>query len=174
MGAIEYGSFMSSRRRNSVSSRTRSSSAPAVPATRSVDSRASGALREVHHHVYAAAGVPRGYGQSVLAAVLAAGKHAFASHETGARLLELPLPGPAALEVTTLYERCPKIPGVRVHRSGRLEDRLVTSLGPIPVASVELVIVGLSSRHSLTDLGKMTDEALRRGLTTTARIDVRG
>lgn len=132
--------------------------------------RASGALREAHHHVYAVAGAPGSFPQTVLAAVLAAGKHAFASHETGARLRELPLPGPAALEVTTLYERCPKVPGARVHRSGRLEDRFVTTLGPIPVASVELVIVGLSSRHSLTDLGKMTDEALRRGLTTIARI----
>jgi hypothetical protein len=132
--------------------------------------RGSGALNALHHHVYAVAGAPCSYERTVLAAVLAAGEHAFASHETAASLRQLPLPGPAALEVTTVYERCPSVPGVRVHRSGRLEEQYVEMLGPIPIARVELVIVCLSSRLTLTELGRVTDEALRRRLTTHGRV----
>jgi hypothetical protein len=132
--------------------------------------RTRGALIPIHHHVFAVAGAPSSYEQTVLAAVLAVGKQAFASHETGARLMGLPLPGPAALEVTTMYERCPSVPGVRLHRWGLLEDGYVCTLGAIPTVCSELVIIGLSSRHTLPVLGSMTDEALRRRLTTASRI----
>ncbi len=132
--------------------------------------RARGAVVELRPHVYAVAGAPKSREQTVLAAVLAAGKTAFASHETAAQLLGLPLPTPARLEVTTLYERCPRLEGVRLHRSGLLDERDVTMLGAIPVATATRIVVDLSSRLSIRDLGRLTDEALRLRMTSLGRI----
>jgi very-short-patch-repair endonuclease len=131
---------------------------------------AGGALITVHRHVYVVAGAPESYERTVLAAVLAAGKLAYASHETAAQLWDLPGPGPTALEVTAVYERCPEVVGVRIHRSGLLTESDACVRRGVPVASVERTIVDLSSRLSLSDLGRLVDDALRRRLTTVVRI----
>jgi hypothetical protein len=131
---------------------------------------ARGELREKRAHVYVAAGAPRTHDQDVLAAVLAAGKTAFASHETAAHIWQLPVPHPAALEITVVIERWARLEGVRVHRSGLLIDPDVMTLAPIPISSPERTIVDLSSRLSLSSLGRMTDDALRRRLTSLGRI----
>lgn len=116
-------------------------------------------------------GVPPSYEQTVLAAVLAAGETAFASHETAAQLWALPLPQPAQLEISTVLERRPRVPGVRMHRSGLLLDDEVVMLGAIPVSSPERTIFELSSRLGIRALGRLVDEALRRGITTLARME---
>jgi hypothetical protein len=56
--------------------------------------------------------------QRLLAAVMAGGPTAFASHEAALRLWELPLPIAAPVEVTTDMKRRPRMKGVRLHRSG--------------------------------------------------------
>jgi hypothetical protein len=131
---------------------------------------AGGALIAVHRHVYVVAGAPESYERTVLAAVLAAGRLAHASHETAARFWGLPLPVPAALEVTTMYERCPEVAGARIHRTGLLTESDFCMVGCVPVAAVERVVVDLSSRLSLGDLSRLVDDALRRRLTTVGRI----
>ncbi|MDZ4827200.1 MAG: type IV toxin-antitoxin system AbiEi family antitoxin domain-containing protein [Actinomycetota bacterium] len=127
-------------------------------------------LVEIRHHVYVVAGAPRTHDQTIMAAVLAAGKAAYGSHETAAAVLGLPLPGPALLEVTTLLARCPSLPGVCVHRSGRLDEDDVVTVRGIPVTNAARTIVELSSRLSVHELGRMTDSAVRQGLTTLAAI----
>jgi hypothetical protein len=124
----------------------------------------------VRHHVYRVAGAPQTTEQEILTAVLAAGDGAFASHEIACSMWELPLPGIAQVEVTTVLERCPRLDGVRVHRSGLLEDLDMCVLRSIPVSSVDRAVIELSSRFDVTTLGRVTDEALRRRLTTIGRI----
>jgi hypothetical protein len=131
---------------------------------------ASGALDRVRRGVLASPAAAPTFEQRVLAAVLAAGENAFASHETAAQLWELPLSGPAQLEVTTVIDRRPRTTGVRLHRSGLLVERDLSELGAIPLTVPERTIVDLSSRLSHSDLGRMIDDALRRRITTLGRI----
>ncbi len=131
---------------------------------------ASRRLVEIRHHVFVVAGAPRTHHQTIMAAVLAAGKSAYGSHETAAAVLGLPLPCPALLEVTTLLARCPSLPGVRVHRSGRLDEGDIVIEHGIPITNAARTIVELSSRLSVHELGRMTDVAVRKGLTTLAAI----
>jgi very-short-patch-repair endonuclease len=121
-----------------------------------------------HRGVYADPATPRTWEQDVLAAVLASGPTAFASHATAARMWELPAGAPddGLVEVTTVLERDPKLPGVRSHRSGLLLERDVRTRRGIPVASPERTCVDLSGRCSVAVLGRIIDEALRRRITT--------
>ena len=65
--------------------------------------------------------------------MLSAGVGAHASHETAARLWELPLPHPALLEITTADTRRPIVPGARMHRTTNTEPMDVTTLRGVPV-----------------------------------------
>jgi hypothetical protein len=118
--------------------------------------------------VYVLAGMAPTYEQAVLAAVLASGHGAFASHLTAAwlRHLVLPIDEPPMIEITTALTRRPRIEGVRFHRSGLLLPDDVTEWRGIAMASVERTIVDCSGRSSVAELGKMTDDAIRRRLTT--------
>lgn len=126
--------------------------------------------------VFAIAGVESFEEQAVLAAVLACGSTAAASHGTAARLWGLPQPrweGAAwerRIEVTTCLERLPRLAGVWAHRSGRLEAADRTELRRIPVHTVERSIVDLSGRLDETSLAAIVDTALRRRLTTPGRL----
>ena len=113
----------------------------------------TGQLRRLYPGVYVVAGCPPSFEQQVLAAVLAAGKTAFASHETALHMRELPLPAAALLEVTTVLERLTQLAGVRMHRSGLLIDRDVCEVNGIPVSTPERAIVDVSSRFDVRDLG---------------------
>jgi hypothetical protein len=116
-------------------------------------------------------GMPMGFEKHLIAAVRAGGDGAFASHESAARLWELPLPMAARLEITTALERRPRVRGVRCHRSSLLidEDDTCTQHG-IRVSTPKRTIVDLSSRYDLKILGRMVDDALRRRVTTYARL----
>jgi very-short-patch-repair endonuclease len=108
--------------------------------------------------------------QSVMAAVLAAGATAFASLSSAAALFELPVAHQSRPEVTVVYERTPRIPGVRVHRSALLVERDLTTVRGVPVSTPERTIVDLSGRLTSAQLGRVADDALRRRLTTLPRI----
>lgn len=114
----------------------------------------------------------------LLAAVLACGETAFASHASSAHLLGLSLPdlprdapeAPKPFHVTVTLERCPRPTDVMLHRSGRLIERDVTLARGVPCATAERVIVDSSSRLSPADLGLLVDSGLRHRLTTLTRI----
>lgn len=130
-----------------------------------------------HRHVRARRGVLANpgvaptYEQSVLAAVLAAGETAFASHDTAAWLWGLLRQAETPpIEVTTVLKRRPRVEGVTMHRSGLLIDPDVTRLRGIPVSTPERMVNDLSSRYSVHDLGVIIDDAVRRRLTSLGRI----
>jgi hypothetical protein len=129
---------------------------------------AQGRIDRVRRGVYAATTIDGSFEQSVLSAVLACGGVTFASHETAAHLWGLAAK-PTTIEVTTLLERRPRVPGIRVHRSGLLLECDIREHGSIPIASPERTIVDLSSRMTAVALGRMVDEALRRRITTLGR-----
>jgi hypothetical protein len=119
---------------------------------------------QVRPGVYAIAGTPPSWHQAVLAAVLASGDAAFASHATAARLWELPLPSIHEIEITIPRERRVRLPGVRAHQTGIFHELDFGELHGIPVARPARLLVDLSSRLSDADLGKAIDEGLRRGV----------
>jgi predicted transcriptional regulator of viral defense system len=122
--------------------------------------------------VFALAGAEGSPLQRIMGAVLAVGPTAFASHVSALYvhgLVEF-ASGAVPLEATVVLERRPKVPGVRVHRSGLLVEHDITNVTGIPVASVERTIVDLSSRRTPDALARLLDEALRRRLTSLGRV----
>jgi very-short-patch-repair endonuclease len=129
-----------------------------------VDSRlASGHLERVRPGVFAIAGTPPYFEQAVLAAVLAAGPHAVASHSTAAVIWDLPLVEHEVLELTTSRPHWARMPGVRAHRTRAFLKCEHTVQRRIPVTTVARTLVDLSGSFSVAQLGRMTDRALRRG-----------
>jgi very-short-patch-repair endonuclease len=120
----------------------------------------------IRPRVYAIAGVPPNWDQAVLAAVLAAGDTAAASHSTAARLWDLPCPAIEHLEITTVLERVVRLPGVTAHRSGIIAEADRTTLRGIAVTSGARTAVDLSGRLDADALWRLVDEGLRRGVIT--------
>jgi very-short-patch-repair endonuclease len=122
-----------------------------------------GALERARPGVFVIAGTPPSFEQSVLAAVLAAGPHAVASHTTAALLWDLPLVEHVVLEVSTARPHWARMRGVRAHRTVAFLNCEHTTHRRIPVTTVARTLVDLSGVFSVAQLGRMTDRALRQG-----------
>jgi len=127
-----------------------------------------GSLLRVRPAVFAVAGSPGTFEQLVLAAVLAAGRDAVASHTTAAVLWRLPLVQHEVLEVTTSRRHWARMQKVRGHRTVAFLNCEHTAHTGIPVTTVARTLVDLSGRLSTAQLGRMTDRAMRDG---TLRLD---
>jgi hypothetical protein len=103
----------------------------------------AGLWERSHQGVYRLAGVPFSAKQPVLAACLAGGPGAVASHRTAASMWQLPVASPK-LEITVERPRKVHLPGVTVHQTSRLEAVDVVWRHRIPVTSVARTIVDLS------------------------------
>lgn len=126
---------------------------------------ASGYLRSVHRGVYAVAGAPPTWEQALLAAVLAAGDGAVASHASAARLHGFRGFDAAPLELSVERRSRPRLPGVRGHRAQGLDaDR--SKRAAIPVTSAARTLVDLSGRVGAAELGALLDDGLRRRIVT--------
>jgi predicted transcriptional regulator of viral defense system len=123
----------------------------------------TGAWVRVRHGVLAVGGSPATWEQSVLAAVMATGPHAVASHDTAAELWNLPELGARTLEVTTDRPSWGRQPGVRSHRTITFLGEEHTVRHGIPVTTVARTIVDVSARYSVVQLGEAVDEAMRKG-----------
>jgi hypothetical protein len=126
----------------------------------------AGRLTRVRRGVYLLPGVQPTWETTVLAAVLAAGPGAVASHWTAARVWDLfdNLPPDAAtlsVHVTAPRER--RLEGAAVHRR-QLDGRECARRRDVPVTSVARTLFDLASVMDAENLGRCTDEALRRGL----------
>jgi very-short-patch-repair endonuclease len=121
-------------------------------------------LRVVRQGVLALAGVPASWGQAVMAAVLAAGEGAVASHLTAGALWGLPNIDRECLEVTTDRPDQRRLRGVITHRTLAFLAREHAVRAGIPVTSVARTLVDCSGRLSVAQLGVATDDALRRGI----------
>ena len=131
--------------------------------------------------VYRAADSPRSWRQDLLAACLAAGPAAVASHRSAAALWGLDGVGPGWVELTVSRPRAHRLPGVLVHRSTDLDPtmaivragipttdpaRTILDLGAvIPVWRVEAALESALSRRlvTLTGLRVALDSVARRG-----------
>jgi hypothetical protein len=130
-----------------------------------------GSLRLVRRFVYAIAGAPPCWAQTVLAAVLAAGPDAVASHFTAGVLwglrhsdrrartgrIHLSAPRQLRLDGVTGHLRV-LTPGQRRICSG------------IPVTSPERTLLDLACTLNATELGECVDDALRRKLVRLHRL----
>ena len=127
---------------------------------------AAGRLVVVRPGVYRLAGVPVTWEQRLLAAVLAAGPGAVASHRSAARLWGLM--DDDAVEVTVLAGRRPRLPEAVVHRSGDLSQDPPVRRSGIPVTSPLRLLVDLGSVVRASVLEDVLDRALERRLVTVA------
>ncbi|MCZ7526119.1 MAG: DUF559 domain-containing protein [Acidimicrobiia bacterium] len=101
-----------------------------------------------------------------MAAVLATGEDAVASHGSAARLWRLDCPHDDQLEVTSPRTRRVRIPGVRAHRSVVFLGEEHGRTRGIAATSVARTIVDLSGRLSTRELGVVLDDGLRRNIVT--------
>jgi len=122
-----------------------------------------GSLERVRPGVFVIAGTPPSFEQAVLAAVLAAGPHAVASHTTAAIVWRLPLVEHEVLEVSTARPHWARMRGVRAHRTVAFLSCEHTTQRRIPVTTVARTLVDLSGSCSVSQLGRITDCAVREG-----------
>jgi hypothetical protein len=129
----------------------------------------AGRLLWVRRGVYRLRGVEPTWQSAALAAVLAAGEGAVLSHRSAAVLWGLldrhRESGP--LEVI-VRSQC-RLDGVRAHRH-RLAPAETTRRLAIPVTTAERTLLDLAQSIPEGELGRLCDEALRRRLTTLARL----
>ncbi len=119
-----------------------------------------------HPGVYAIAGTPMSWDHKVMAAVLAAGSDALASHLTGAALCRLDEIVRSRIAVTVGGTTALRLRGVDVHRSLVLAPQDRSSIDGIPVMSVACTIVHCTGLLSLGQLARIVDDALVRRLVT--------
>jgi hypothetical protein len=122
-----------------------------------------GALIGVRRGVYRLSGAPTSWAQCVLAAVLAAGSGAVASHTTAGVLWDL---SPIRHSQDVIHITAPRqvrLDGVCAHfrTLGTREQR---TRNGIRVTSVERTIFDLAGIVDVTTLGKCVDDGLRRDL----------
>jgi very-short-patch-repair endonuclease len=122
----------------------------------------TGQWRRVRHAVYLLNGAPETWEQSALAAILAAGPEAVASHSTAGVIWGLPnVLHEVVFEVSTPRPRRVRHPGVRVHRTMRFLEMEHAVRHQIPLTSVARTLVDLSGSMSVQQLGIATDFARR-------------
>lgn len=131
----------------------------------------AGSLVRVHAGVYRAAGSASSLEQRALAACLASGPEAFASHATAGALWGITVAkGEPSIEVTVRSNRRPHHQGVVVHRSRLIRPVDWTRRGPVPVATAARTLLDLAAKMSEPDLEEAVDEAFRKGLLVPRRL----
>ena len=128
----------------------------------------SGVLRPVRRRVYALVGAPRSWQQTAMAAVLAAGPGAVASHATAARLWNFVYLPAESVDVTVESQTRPPTPGVR--RTTILPDADVTERTGVPCTSFERTLCDCTTILSPFQLGRVLDDGLRRNLASLDRL----
>lgn len=127
-----------------------------------------GILVIVHPGVYYLNVTPRTWNTDVLAAVMAAGPLALASHRTAARLWRLDGVGGRVIEVTVPHDDRPIPEGVLVHRTRRelVPDEVIA----IPVTTAERTLHDLSGILSPLPLEKAYMSSLHLKITTPEKV----
>jgi len=128
-------------------------------------------LRPVQRGVYLV-GPPVAPRQNEMAAVLACGPGAVVSHRSAAALWEL-LPHPGAdapVEITVPFQNRGRRPGIRVHRSSRLDPSEATRKDGIPVTTPARTVLDLAGELRAQELERVLAKVERGGLTTPAEL----
>ncbi len=133
---------------------------------RSLEGRlASGRIEAIHRGIYRIPGSPPSWQQKLLAACLWA--DGTASHRAAARLWQLEGSWRPIVEITTSRRLEPS--SVTRHMT-RLDQRDVTSIGPLPVTTVVRTLLDLGAVIPRPAVEAAVSDALRRGLVTTERL----
>ncbi len=130
-----------------------------------------GRLVPIRPGVYAVAGAPESWERQVLAAVLAAGPDAVASHRTAAALHRLAVEDAPFLELTVPADRRVRLDAVRAHRSTCTVAEHRTWVAGIPVTDVARTVCDLAAVLSPSELEAAFDDALRRRLVSMRRVE---
>ena len=127
----------------------------------------SGRWVSMQRGVYRVAGAPASWEQQVLAACLACGPTAVASHTSAGTLWGFPGITSDALEVSVPLGRRPRPAGVVVHQTqlGRAD---VARVGAIPITRPARTLIDLAACVHMNTLEEVLDDALRRKLVTVA------
>lgn len=125
----------------------------------------SGRWTRTRRGVVRVTGAPQTWRQSLGAALLAAGEKAYLSHVTAARYLGVEgFDDVDWIELSAPLERKIRLPGVRAHRLSTLEESDIRTRHGLRVCSGVRLVLDLSGRLNVEQLGKLTDELLRRRL----------
>ncbi len=131
----------------------------------------SGFLVPEHRGVYRTAGSSDSLERRALAACMACGDGAAASHRTAAKLRQLIDATEAVPEITVPANRRPKRPGIRIFRSTLDHDELAVC-GIVPVTTTERTLLDLSRHLGPSELAEAADRAFRGRWTTPQKLDV--
>ena len=126
----------------------------------------AGRIKPFRRKVWRVVGAPLTWQMAAMAAVLAAGEGAVLSHACAAFVHRLRgfNQQPDMIDVTVPAPRKIEMDGVRAHSTQFLSSFMTTVRDRIPVTTVARTIVDLSSVVSRWELGRIIDDALRRGL----------
>ena len=134
---------------------------------RQIDRRVDGgSFERVHVGVLRLVGARASYAQRVVAACLAIGREASASHRAAATLHDLLRYREPPVEVTTTRRRSPELVGVIVHRLADLHDRWVVDADGVRTTTVARTLVDLGSVASRRTVEAALDRAAGRKLLT--------
>ena len=131
---------------------------------------AGGRLEQVHPGVYYLDCVPATWKTEVLAAVMAAGPDALASHKCAAVLWGLDAIYGRMIEITVPYLDTPEPLGVILHRTRRPNPS--TEFDAIPISPPEKALLDMAAKLPDRTLWKAARSAVHRGITTLDRIDM--
>jgi very-short-patch-repair endonuclease len=126
-------------------------------------------FQAVHRNVYLVGSGPLSFKQAVLAAGLAAGPTAVATHRSAAGLWLLRGIERPPVEITVAGSRRPMLPGVVVHRRTGIEPVDVTRRSGIPVTTPARTLIDLGAVAPDLVEGAL-DDAYFRGLVTARRL----
>ena len=116
------------------------------------------------HCTFCLSGTPRSWERQMLAAVLAAGPGAVASHRSAAALLGVPGFGRRHIEVTTLRSKRHRDLRTIVHQSLQLPPHHVTSIEHIPVTRAARTLVDLAGALPPARTERAIDNCLSAGI----------
>ncbi len=129
----------------------------------------AGRLQTVQRGVYRVAGAPETWEQRLLAAVLAAGPGAAASHRSAGRLWGIL--DTDALDVTVPVQRRRDLPGVVVHQFADLAHSSIVQRRGIPATDPMRALVDLGTVTGGEELEDALDRALERRLVTVVGVE---
>lgn len=139
--------------------------------SRQIQQRVSaGIWRRLHSGVYAIAGAGDSDHAGLLAACLAAGPEAVASHLSAAWILGLVPRSPHPHAITVPYKNRPRLRGVEVHRSRDLDPGRARLHKGIPHTDVARTLCDIAATVDGDRLISLMDRALSLGMATTAEL----
>lgn len=136
-----------------------------LPASTVAGRTRRGTYERVHHGVYRVSAAPQDWHGQVMAACLAVGDRAAASHRCAARLWGLQGFEKASTELSVARTWRGALP-LDIHRLRRLTVHEIVRRAGIPVTVPARTLLDLASTLATEVLEQSVDDALRRGLVT--------